>query len=401
MSQNPPRNTIYWFLKGRQPSSDLAASRLVRFTRAKSANDGDAPDSLWTINDLIARADHALDSMTRGHDKSFGRDESGSVAIAHKDWADMRAIGPYIPHESAYGNRFEVDLRHGIPESIFVGIDRERDGVALKKEDSKFLFFVARKVDGLPWSVQPKHEGTHYEFSPIFDFGRGTIGVRFFLTLVEVKPGIGKVFPCRRLKTTYTEVGKRSKAKFISNRSWVDDGAGFGAEDGAAPIEEYLCLAINFFQMMEYHWYARIFDGRGAVQMSITVEEAKTLFADRVTAKAKDGRRKRIIHWVKSHTRSTGSNVRTHFRGEREFEIDGKSVIIQMPGKHVQARYSMPHSVGYITTEPPWWAKASGYLHDKWLEHQPVPWEKEEVTGTNPLTGETFKYVPMRTHTLH
>lgn len=388
MSQNPPKHMIYWFLRGKKPTSDRAANRLVKFKKTVgAAKDPEAPEALWDIDTLLERADHALASMSSGQDKMFDRGRNDSVFVNHKEWADMRAFGPYIPHEEAYGHTDRVKVAHGLPSAVFIGIDRERDGQVIKKNDAKFFYFIARRAQKLPWFIRPKENGVHYEFMPVLDWGKGTAGFRLFLTLTDK----GTVVPCQRLRTRYSPLGMYAR---IPRRVWEDENWFHWDNKKFTPAHD-LTLAINFFQNMEYHWYARVSDHRGTVQVSVTVEEAKRLFADRAVVKTKTGQRKRIIHWVKSHTRSTGSNVKTHFRGERDFFIKGKHVVIEMPGKHIDSRYSLKHGVTYDSAQPPWWAEISDRLYDKWIDRRNKEWGIPEETMTNPITGETFKYTPM------
>lgn len=386
MTYNAPKNTIYWFLRGHKPKSDLAAKRAIKFGGRRKEH-AQKSESLWSIEDLMFRADNALLSLSRGHDRSFWKDASDSLRVSYKDWADLRAIGPYIPHESAYGHCDTVNTLHGIPNVIFIGIDQQRFGVEQATGRSRFTYIIARQAQQLPWFIQPQQPGAHYEISILADFGKGTVGMRAFATLVDQGSGIGKVIPCKRLGTAKSAL---PNGNFLIRRDWVVERLGF---DGGASLEEALTLGINFYQTIDYHWYARISDGRGVVQVSITVEEAKELFSDRTTALAKDGRRKRIIHWVRAHRRHTGSNVRTHYRGERDFSMHGKSVQILLPGDHIEARYMMDHEVHFDSSQVPWWAKVSRVAHNRLMAHRAQ--QHHKVTATNPHTGENFEYEPL------
>lgn len=110
-------------------------------------------------------------------------------------------------------------------------------------------------------------------------------------------------------------------------------------------LENFL---LNVFRQLMIWWMSR--DQRWSVGVrkhgqritfSIDPEHTSAYFADRNKTIAVDGRSKKIIHFVREHTRANGSIVREHVRGEREFEWRGAHCAVTAPKLY-----------GRITTNP-------------------------------------------------
>lgn len=70
----------------------------------------------------------------------------------------------------------------------------------------------------------------------------------------------------------------------------------------------------------------------------VQIERTPYFFRDREATTLVNGKRKKIFHIARSHTRTLNNGrivgVRTHFRGEREFDWNGYRVQISVPGWH-------------------------------------------------------------------
>lgn len=64
---------------------------------------------------------------------------------------------------------------------------------------------------------------------------------------------------------------------------------------------------------------------------SIAPEHTSAYFADRDTVVSVDGKPKKIIHFVRSHVRVNGSEVKAHVRGLREFDWKGYHCAVTAP----------------------------------------------------------------------
>lgn len=99
------------------------------------------------------------------------------------------------------------------------------------------------------------------------------------------------------------------------------------------------CLAASEFEAANMKSMVRIAATRGDVTavFGIDLRRSAYFFKDRETITGIDGNRKRVFHIVKAHGRKRGnrwSDVRIHFRGERQFTWNGYSVLITVPGLH-------------------------------------------------------------------
>jgi hypothetical protein len=66
---------------------------------------------------------------------------------------------------------------------------------------------------------------------------------------------------------------------------------------------------------------------------SVNIHRTGYFFQDRDVTLTGDGTRRRIFHWVRPHVRSDGTEVKAHFRGEREFAWAGYNIKITIPGR--------------------------------------------------------------------
>ncbi len=71
---------------------------------------------------------------------------------------------------------------------------------------------------------------------------------------------------------------------------------------------------------------------------NVSTKRTPYFFKDRDTTIASDGKRKRIFHIVRAHSRYLAngriSEVKEHYRGERKFTWDGHKIFITVPGLH-------------------------------------------------------------------
>jgi|LULM01.1.fsa_nt_gb hypothetical protein len=78
----------------------------------------------------------------------------------------------------------------------------------------------------------------------------------------------------------------------------------------------------------------KAYKGRLAAVFSVNILRTPYFFKDRDLYVNDRGKKKKIFHIVKTHIRKTGSVVRTHFRGMREFNWKGYRIRITVPGWH-------------------------------------------------------------------
>jgi hypothetical protein len=66
---------------------------------------------------------------------------------------------------------------------------------------------------------------------------------------------------------------------------------------------------------------------------AVNIHRTGYFFQDRDVHLNAEGSRKRIFHFVRPHVRADGTEVKAHFRGEREFDWAGYHVRITIPGR--------------------------------------------------------------------
>ena len=156
----------------------------------------------------------------------------------------------------------------------------------------------------------------------------------------ELRPVVHQIHH-RRVMSAYR--GNRST---YTSRSWHRPTMMHG--DDMRPDDEMENYLLNVFRQLMLWWVSRdqrwsvgVRKGGNRITFSIDPEHTAAYFADRNKTIAVDGRSKKIIHFVKEHTRSNGSVVRAHIRGEREFVWrDAKCAV------------TAPNLYGRITTVP-------------------------------------------------
>ena len=90
------------------------------------------------------------------------------------------------------------------------------------------------------------------------------------------------------------------------------------------------CAIANAAAMRDFHWSVVARKGDYKILFSIPDNDAPHFFRKH---RSKEGK---IFHAVRAHTRSNGSNVRTHYRGKRRFLWGGYNISIHIPGKHIK-----------------------------------------------------------------
>lgn len=120
-------------------------------------------------------------------------------------------------------------------------------------------------------------------------------------------------------------------------------------------------------------------DGVAAV-FSVNIHRTAYFFQDRDIELTVDGKRKRIFHFVRPHTRHDGSVVKAHFRGEREFNWAGYQIIITVPGYHHFDMADM--DIGAV--DEFWFDKGEKYLSTPALGKRLKSWMNEGKGSRRP-----------------
>ncbi len=263
----------------------------------------------------------------------------------------LRKHGPYIvPNDwgHTYDDGDAVHIDHlesfsafGCPSFLFLDMPWRKEG----KDDSFNHFSMAVKFDKLP--AQLKKPGfCYYEFGCYFPKRIDKIPEFGVAAYVGVHEQTGEVIamPTLMSKSVNLKNGER-----VTHRGWryaaipnnADDWRTWSQSRNAEEIVKHFTLIYNMTMWREYG--VNIVAKKDGSKATFIVPEHrwKDFFKDRFDVKAVDGRRKRIFHAVTAHSRSNGSNVRTHYKGSRHFFWRGYEISIVMPGKHGAAQASL------------------------------------------------------------
>lgn len=329
------------------------------------------PKTCWTFDDFIENANKTLDALhscvnvRKSYMKRWGSDYADQG-----DWADIRLFGPYLPYENE--GAYDCNQAEVYGELPFFGSVALPRGTS--EEDKKYgtMFVLFRRMDALPPGYVPTGPGYPYLVNFISVFNDGPFKVHWCCTIEKD----GTIHATKWMKTTWQRVGYYKSVKRTSLQLFDPVGDWRRAQGHEVKSEcasaDFAAWAISVAQRIDNNVNARVSDHRGVVNITIPLEEAKSVFSKRIKVKTPSGRTKPILHWVKAHRRVNGSNVKTHWRGLREFTIDGMDVQIRMPGEPMRDFYHM------FESGAGWFSKLAAGL--------------QSVKRTNPATGETVEF---------
>lgn len=345
--------TMLWFLYGEHIESPTLkrARKIIRskssyVSEEKDATDGKPDSTAWSIQDLMTKAESALDALDAcRHPKKKHINIYGEDVVLQNNWSDMRLIGPYISSSSESGrwkDEDSFDVFGELPHVAIVGVHL-RDN----KPKTQYIFTIVRRLDAMPpnWMATGPGYPYYVEFVHVFNTGPATI------PWVCTINNDGKVYPPRIAEVRYRTIPSHSRkadARYMGGGSkktsipYVDtrvydalyEAGKVSKEDKYLSSVEAVKWTMDIQSRVDLNVNAKISDKRGVVNISIPMEDAKRLFRGREKVKNQYGHTKRIIHWVKSHQRITGANVKTHWRGLRKFNWKGLNVEISVPGTH-------------------------------------------------------------------
>lgn len=125
--------------------------------------------------------------------------------------------------------------------------------------------------------------------------------------------------------------GDQDLVRFIQ-----EDNKNMGRETNATDqVKELVAIIMNSAIERDFNWSILVKKNSRMVSYSIPNENIKYFFRDRLKLRTTPtGKRKPIIHYVKSHKRKNGANVKTHIRGERMFYWNKYQCSVFAPGWH-------------------------------------------------------------------
>lgn len=208
------------------------------------------------------------------------------------------------------------------------------------------VYFRKYAPRGIPPTVQPAHNGDVYGVTVYWD------------TLVDrkVKKGTPTEFAVSvtrdggvTLLKILQDYGKNVRSKrgkdkgslyWVPRRAWgIDKFFKNWAGEHQKDVEEFLTqifIEAANVQMAAANSFiqVRVRKKSLAALFSVNIVRTPYFFQDREAVIDPRGHKKRIFHIVRTHIRASGSAVRTHFRGLRNFSWGGYEISISVPGWH-------------------------------------------------------------------
>lgn len=262
-----------------------------------------------------------------------------------------------FPSEVAPSHQLEAWWRENRPSFGMVFFSRSDMHVRAETEGSGGMFprafaFTKYNRRHAPQAIQPAGAGDVYVCSIYWDeHGRGGAARLTGNTSfpVCVRPS-GEVVVLKTLETKEHIVRAKKKIRgragsfSVPQRNWAH--AEF-ATDWADQIGEDTAAWLRYLFVMTANSYVaasasvtkvRATKGRITAAFGVNIERTPYFFADReATTRDRAGRKTKIFHIVRAHSRTVNGRdqwVRTHFRGEREFQWNGYRIEISVPGWH-------------------------------------------------------------------
>ena len=266
--------------------------------------------------------------------------------LTKREVTSIKKMGVYVPSDLAIENYDHPTLPVGtnLPAiaTAFL-VPRKED-----TEDKYYPRFIfALKGAALPPGVEPVR-GTPFQYGMCFEAARTEAGkpapprVFWMYCWLVVKPDGEIVIPHEhrqfptKITHRHSKRNKGCKTATVHNRRWTVPSMA-AAETGIDQAGHVQFLRLAFRQLIVW-WAARSTqwsvgvrkDGNRAT-FSIAPEHTAAYFADRNTVVNANGKPKKIIHFVRPHTRSTGASVKAHVRGVREFDWKGYHCAVTAP----------------------------------------------------------------------
>ena len=282
---------------------------------------------------------------------------SMQVPIIHGSWLEkkdvsaIKKMGIYVPTPMEIEFKKQPTIDSDVPlvsiASAYL-IPKKYD----TKEEMHPRFAFCIKNKRLPESVEMIC-GTPYQFGLCVELTSTEAGKEmkpktfWFWCWIVVTP-TGEIRIPNEMQQVFVSIThKRKKSGFkgvrgarqstAHLRKWCLPSLAIAEENRDQTAHEKL-LKSTFRQLLlwwkrrEDQWSVGVRKDGHRVTFSVAKEHTSAYFADRDTVVNVDGKPRKIIHFVREHRRSSGSVVKSHVRGLREFDWKGYHCVVTAPG---------------------------------------------------------------------
>ena len=273
--------------------------------------------------------------------------------VSKMDRRALRALGVYVPPIDKgllykdFDDPLAPAIRASLPALACIYFTHSASS-SEKRIFPRFCFAI--KQPNLPIGVQ-QLRGTAYQFGMSLFIPEGKHdpwGKRmhgFWWYAWAVVQADGNVAFARELRATTTTLRSNTQKQSVTipRRGWQHPGlvlASSEAQTGELPerVAQATQMLAGLFKgtltlwaQRAEHWSVAVHKDEQRAMFGVAKEQTAAYFADRDLEIACDGRRKKIIHYVREHTRRNGSTVRAHVRGVSNFDWNGYQVTVTAP----------------------------------------------------------------------
>lgn len=269
-------------------------------------------DSQWDKEEFEELVSAALISMfeTKLHKKAKGLHPIAQMKPS--DIVEMRKLGPYFPPADRLVNIEQIDLLNdGLPSRAIWASKNGWIGDWYGTNPYLLINHVQR-VNRLPPEIS-FIAGVPYLLRWLLPSDKGLFGLKRYAV----------VCPDGTTKTP-------RHLERIEDREYQEE----RKQDAMV-----LAGTIQFWQDRRYLWNVCATEKTARAMFGVYQDEIQSLFYSREAPRSETGRKRPILHWVRSHRRRLREgieiDVREHLRGTASFEMDGTTFEITRPIKNM------------------------------------------------------------------
>ncbi len=265
--------------------------------------------------------------------------------LERREVSAIKKLGVYVP------NPFGLEITKNPMLPVGGPFPSIASAMFVPKSGDRVGFFSPRftyaiKSPRLPAGVEPT-KGVPFKFGMCFDVNKDEKGASMSSKMfwmwcwIVIRPDGSLRIP-HEMRQFANKVVRKQKHKdepakvTINTRRWCLPSLAM-ADEGRDQAEHENFMLCTFRQLLLWwgsrgdQWSVGVRKDGHRVCFSIAPEHTSAYFSDRDTVVNVDGKPKKIIHFVREHTRITGATVKAHVRGLREFDWKGYHCTVTAP----------------------------------------------------------------------
>lgn len=315
------------------PNKPIKVARKSSYKRKSKTQ---KPPDMESFSSLLAGLEDSFDTLKMP--------ELTGNWLTKQEISSIKKLGVYVP------GKFDMEITDetyadttklpAIASALFVPKAHESEPGMIYP---RFVFAI--KGLKLPVGVE-RIEGTPFQFGLCYAMNRDDKDkamkpkVFWGWCWLVVTPEGKVVIPWQKTTITSAVVHKnacyRGKIEPLHLRQWHLPSMAV-AETGRDQSTHEKHMKSAFSQLMTWwnkrkdQWSVGVRKDGHRVTFSIEREHTSAYFADRSTVVNVEGKPRKIIHFVREHTRVTGATVKEHVRGLREFDWKGYHCTVTVP----------------------------------------------------------------------